>query len=967
MGKIISLFLILFTSLAFSQQEASVWYFGSNAGIKFDASGNVTALTDGQLNTSEGCATIADSNGNLLFYTDGITIWNKNHQIMSNGTGLMGNWSSSQSATIVPMPGSTTLYYVFTLDYEAHANGFRYSIVDMSLNGGLGDVNSSKNILIYTPSNEKLSIVKHANGMDYWVVTHGWNNNTFYSYLLTSTGLSTTPVTSNVGAITNGTTQNVYGCMKISPDGTKIAICNSHIDAEVLDFSTTTGLVTNATVLFTGSGLPDSSFAYGVEFSPDSRLLYVINTGYYPLLPRQLIQYDLTNSSTIVASAQIINSVMIPDAFPTGLQLAPNGKIYSTLIGYNKLAVINSPNTVGLGCSFQMDAVDLAGRFCQFGLPPFVSSFFNATFKTQNLCLGSTTQFTIDTSQSVTSASWNFGDGSTSTVVAPSHQYANSGSYTVTVTATTANGTNTKTKVITIYQIPIANIVANQTNCDSSGATYDLSQHSATLLGGQSTTTFGVTYFSTMTDLVNHANALPIQYTVPLGTTTIYAKVYNLENTSCYAFQTFTITKYLRPISNIISNTFICDDASNDGVGSFNLDATTVTVLGTQSSTYFKVSYYSSQSDANIGINPLPLNYQNTSNPQTIYIRIENKLSSTCFDASQSFQIGLYKMPTANHPPNLYLCDVNNDGTESFDLTPQSSVVLGSQLASDYTITYHNTLNDATLGVNALSMIQTVINAKTIYIRIENKLSAMCFATTSFQLIVKPKPVLVLNDTYTICQGTSITITASSGFTSYSWSTGSHTNSAFITQAGNYSLTVTKDYGTIICDATKNFTVYNSNVATITSIATQDWTDSENAITVFVTGDGDYEYSLDNIHFQDSNQFYGLQSGEYTVYVKDKKGCGTIQEDVFLLMYPKFFTPNGDGVNDEWNVHFSITEPNMFVTIYDRYGKVVDAFKGKSPGWNGTLNGKLLPADDYWFVVKRGNGREYRGHFSLVR
>ena len=958
----------MFTSLAFSQQEASVWYFGSNAGIKFDSSGTVTVLTDGQLNTSEGCATIADDNGDLLFYTDGITVWNKNHQIMSNGTGLMGNWSSTQSATIVPFPGSTTLYYIFTLDYEVHSNGFRYSIVDMSLNSGLGDVTSNKNVLIYTPSNEKLSIVKHANGMDYWVVTHGWNNNAFYSYLLTSTGLSTTPITSNVGAITNGTTQNVYGYMKISPDGKKIAICNSHIDAEVLDFSTTTGLVSNATVLFTGSGIQDSGFAYGAEFSPDSQLLYVTNVGLYPLFPRQLIQYDLSNSTTIVATAQVINSVMIPNGFPLGLQLAPNGKIYATEIGYDKLAVINFPNTTGLGCSFQMDAVDLAGRYSLFGLPPFVSSFFNATFKTQNLCLGSITQFTIDTSQTVTSASWDFGDSTTSTTIAPSHQYTTAGNYTVTVTATTASGTSIKTKSITIYESPIANVIANQTVCDATTATYDLSQHNATVLGSQSSSTFGVNYYASTTDLVNHINVLSTTYNLPLGTTTIYAKVYNLSNTNCYANQSFTITKYLKPVANSVANSIVCDDATNDGIASFNLGATTTTVLGTQSTNDFNVSYHSSQSDATNGVNPLSLTYQNTSNPQTIYIRVENKLSNTCFDASQSYQIGLYKMPTANQPTNLYQCDAGNDGMESFDLTLQSSLVLGSQLASDFNITYHNTQNDANLGLNALGMIQSILNAKTIYVRIENKLSTTCFATTSFQLIVKPKPIIVLDDSFTMCEGKNSTVVAPSGFSSYTWSTGSHSNSIVITQAENYSLTVTKDYGTIICDETKNFIVYSSNVATITSIETHDWTDTENDINVYVAGNiNDYSYSLDNIHFQDSNQFYGLVSGDYTVYVKDKKGCGTVQDEVFLLMYPKFFTPNGDGFNDVWKIRFSSTEPNMQIFIYDRYGKMVKTLNGNSSGWNGTLEGELLPSDDYWFVVKRQNGKEYKGHFTMKR
>ena len=158
-------FFFLFTSFVYSQGEANIWYFGQNAGLDFN-SGAPVALTNGQLDTLEGCATISNNSGQLLFYTDGITVWDRNHAIMPNGTGLFGHPSSSHAATIVPLPGSASLFYVFTLDAFVGPNGFCYSIVDMSLNGGNGAV-TTKNIQIYTPSNEKLCIVKHANNSDY--------------------------------------------------------------------------------------------------------------------------------------------------------------------------------------------------------------------------------------------------------------------------------------------------------------------------------------------------------------------------------------------------------------------------------------------------------------------------------------------------------------------------------------------------------------------------------------------------------------------------------------------------------------------------------------------------------------------------------------------------------------------------------------------------------------------------------
>ena len=198
------------------------------------------------------------------------------------------------------------------------------------------------------------------------------------------------------------------------------------------------------------------------------------------------------------------------------------------------------------------------------------------------------------------------------------------------------------------------------------------------------------------------------------------------------------------------------------------------------------------------------------------------------------------------------------------------------------------------------------------------------------------------------------------------WSTGATTSTILVTEPGNYSVTVTTNYSTISCSSTKNFEVRKSNIATIASVETQDWTDNQNIITVFASGEGDYEYSIDGSHFQDSNQFSALYSGEYTVHVRDKNGCGTATDEVFLLMYPKYFTPNGDGFNDTWNIKFSDLETNLTIKIFDRYGKLITELI-QNRDWNGTMNGYALPADDYWFIATRTDGNEYKGHFSLKR
>ncbi len=1145
---------LFFTTLVFSQQEASVWYFGQNAGIKFDALGNVTALTDGQLNTLEGCTSIADNSGNLLFYTDGSIVYNKNHVVMQNGSGLLGSYSTTQSATIVPKPGSTNLYYVFTLDALANINGFRYSEIDMNLDSGNGGVTSNKNVLIYTPTCEKLSIVKHANNSDYWVVTHGWNNNSFYSYRLTSSGLFPTPITSNAGITVSGTPDNTMGYMKIAPNGSKLAVCHTQSICQLLDFDNATGMVSNPLTLYTNN-------SYGVEFSPNSKILYlsgVENTSN----TNKVFQFDLSVSNIATSMLELYsNTADEIDA----LQLGPNNKIYMAQLSKTKLGVINNPNVVGFGCNFQVNAVDLLGRYCYAGLPPFITSFFNSAFTTQNLCLGSTTQFSLNTSTPIVSVLWNFGDTTTSTATTPMHTYTTAGAYTVGVTVTTSAGVQPPTsKSITISAVPIiANTVSNQTLCDTEISTYNLSNHNNTVIGSQNNATYRAAYFLNTTDLTNHTNVLPITYSLPLGVTTIYVKVYNIENTNCYTQSNFTITKYLQPIANTLtdyvicentpydniepfdlstknaqllgtqttsefaityygsqsdadtstnplptfySNTlpsetifyrienilhpacfatkvlqikviqqpnlttvtdfkkcddttnddfetfdlsvkttevlngqsptifqvkyfltsadatantneittpitntinnqtvyytilaignagcktigdfklivnklpkantpnaiYSCDDPSNDGVGSFNLQDNDATVLGSQSASDFTITYFNSQADADANNSPLTANYTNTSNPKTIFVRIQNNQNTSCFDTN-FFQIGVYKLPKANKPLDLITCDdVANNGKEPFDLSLQNTTILLLQNPSEYNISYHLSQPDTNSNLNAIAtnFINTT-NPQTIFVRIENKLKNTCFDTTSFDLIVRDKPNLNMLDIYSICQGTSVTVAAPPGFSTYTWSNGATTQDTTFYVAGDYSVMVTKNYGDIICSDTKNIKVYNSNIAIIKSVSTSDWTDNENSITVFVSGDGDYQYSLDGTNYQDSSQFFGLSSGIYTVFIKDKKGCGISKEsNIFLLMYSKFFTPNDDGINDYWQVNLAVIESKMKLTIFDRFAKLIKQFNGIDIGWDGKLNGLQLPADDYWFVITRENGMDYRGHFTLKR
>lgn len=388
-----ALFLVFSFCCLFAQQQTSHWYFGNWAGLSFTNSPAApVAMTNGTLLSSEGSASISDANGNLLFYTDGITVYNKNHVVMSNGTGLCNDpvKSSTQAALIVPQPSSPNLYYVFTTSSQAGFfggyGGVVYSIVDMSLSGGDGAV-TTKNSPLLASTAEKLTAVHHSNGTDVWVMTQQWGTNAKHAWLVTSTGLSPTPVISTIGKAHNYTMNSnsgAQGYMKFSPDGKRLASGITARDTlEVFDFNSTTGAVTN---LITLTGL-----AYGIEFSPDGTKLY--STGW----SSHLLQWNLALGS----QALINNSKTIIHQTPSGptmktmlgLQLGRDCRIYVAKYISDTIGVIQNPNLPGSLCGYNDNGVLLQGKKSTAGLPNFIQSYFKSCAADVNVSLASGSAF----------------------------------------------------------------------------------------------------------------------------------------------------------------------------------------------------------------------------------------------------------------------------------------------------------------------------------------------------------------------------------------------------------------------------------------------------------------------------------------------------------------------------------------------------------------------------------------------
>ncbi len=511
---------------SYSQNDAKKWYFGYGAGLDFNTN-PPTILTNGTMSVTAGCASIADASGNLLFYTNGSTVWDRTHAVMANGTGLASTLNNSgypQTSIILKRPGSATLYYVFsTWPGNAGNAGIYYSIVDISLASGNGSVTTKSN-KIYNTSSGKVSATKHCNGNDIWVVfqDYNWNGNqwlppSFQSFLLASTGVNTlavisTPTTNLVNNNNNG----YWGCMKISPNGKKLGTTtgnnnnNNNTGFELYDFDNTTGIVSNLLYLpLNNNNNFNNNWGYGVEFSPDGTKFYgsrYNNFNNQNVNWPVIAQWDLCAGSptAIVASMVPIFTVTNNNSnnnYYGTLQLAPNGKIYvARYLNVNNnnntsLGVINNPNASGLACNYVDQGQSIAPKLSYYGLPNFMGSYFiqpppatpfthtvsnlfgcqtasfNSIYTPSTVALGCASQ-----GYTLTNILWNFGDPSsginnTSNLSNPSHAYTTLGTYTAQLILyySCGGGTDTIRQVINVNQ-PCISVNSTSITCANLGS-----------------------------------------------------------------------------------------------------------------------------------------------------------------------------------------------------------------------------------------------------------------------------------------------------------------------------------------------------------------------------------------------------------------------------------------------------------------------------------------------------------------
>ncbi|MFL5764780.1 MAG: T9SS type A sorting domain-containing protein [Bacteroidia bacterium] len=367
MKKLTTLLFIFSFTASFAQKECNRWYFGFGAGLDF-TSGSPVVVSGPMPYTSEGCTSVCDASGKLRFFTNGVDVYDSTKTVMPNGSGLTGDISSTQSALVVPNPSSGSKYYIFTTGADG-AGTFGFSEVDMTLNGGLGDViTATKNTVKMDSATEKIAAIRDlSNGT--WIVTHKWGTNEFYSYHLTTAGLSA-PVISAVGSVHNTTQiQNTYGQMKFNNCGTRMACAIGRQDiVELFDFDLSSGTVSNPIQI------PMGDHVYGVEFSPNGNLLYA--TSYN--VSCTLAQYNISLATTPLIIASKTPLSVTSDLY--GMQMGPDGKIYVSMsYSSSYLAAISNPNVLGSGCNYADNVISLDPSFMgvsgALSLPGFMQTY----------------------------------------------------------------------------------------------------------------------------------------------------------------------------------------------------------------------------------------------------------------------------------------------------------------------------------------------------------------------------------------------------------------------------------------------------------------------------------------------------------------------------------------------------------------------------------------------------------------
>tara|TARA_B110000238_G_C16125178_1_gene438890 strand:+ start:395 stop:2728 length:2334 start_codon:yes stop_codon:yes gene_type:complete len=454
----------------------------------------------------------------------------------------------------------------------------------------------------------------------------------------------------------------------------------------------------------------------------------------------------------------------------------------------------------------------------------------------------------------------------------------------------------------------------------------------------------------------------------------IYTVEVTLEN-NCIVYGEVTIEYVPNPI--VFDTTIVECDFNQDGIAVFNLLEAVLNITANDSSLIL-TNFFTDEIDANqnIEVNAITntTNYENTTFSQVIYARVESILG--CYSIAELI---LEISPNTIVIPQFNSCDdLDVDGYTFFNFD-DITATFEDQIPIDAIVNYYITEQDA-IDDNPLTSPykNSILNSELLYVKVENQ--DQCFAISTVNINILETPILTDDESIFYCENTFPNrITIYSGLISdtpedftFQWYfndvlTSATTSEYDINTAGAYRVVVTAQSG---CESERTIIVNPSSAAIIDEITFTEAT-YNNTVTVQVSGSGVYEYSIDEElgPYQDSNIFQNILPGFHIVYVIDINGCGIVEQKISILGFPRYFTPNEDGVHDTWQVLGVNSEvnKNIKIEIYNRFGKILAQFNSTSSGWDGTYNGEKQPSTDYWFVATLPDGKIYRDHFALKR
>ena len=742
--------ILLFPGFLFAQGEWNNWIFGKHAGLNF-SSGNPVPITNVSplFYAPESTITVSDSIGNLLFYgenngyNNSEYIYNRDNNRTPNGNLINGNRDDNpQPLFVVKKITEDSVYYIFSVVNPGSAvGGLNYSVFDMRLDGGLGDVVAGqKSIPIYSGIHARsvLTGTRHHNNKDAWIVVHNLSgSNSYLAYLINSDGIDTIPVISPSFVKFPDTNSIHLSSLKISPDGTKL-VCLSDSIAEYCSFNSTTGTVTH---LFNLKDPPLSFFPLeDAEFSLDNKYLYIDFT--LSNDSTKLYQFDATKADSIeFKQSQILISSepILWDQYLEGLQRGPDNRIYCiAMYIIDSISLIRNPSLSGTLCDYQKNAICLLPtNLAEDRLPQFLQKYYVYIHHSPLLCSQDSVSFTSSIWPPADSIKWNFGDpasGSSnfSNLANPIHIYSNAGTYNVELYIRHNDlRTDTTWQTITILSSPNVNLGSNRTICigDSTtfnagacnGCTYQWKNLGTGLIVGTNQT-YKTGLADSYSVTVTNSNNCTGSDTVQLFTTPVPSVTNNpLAESICSGDSTYIVLTSSVPgtmfhwtasltsgnitgfsaDSGLILNQILVDNLPTNGVVTYHITPKVGSCAGT------------------------PVAYQVTVTPGVpVSISISASQNNVCAGTSVTYTA----VPTNGGLSPSYQWKVNgiNSGPNSstFTYTPSNNDVVTCVLTSSITVCISN--NPATS--NAVTM--TVNPNQPVSITITPSQNPVCVGTT---------------------------------------------------------------------------------------------------------------------------------------------------------------------------------------------------------------------------------------------